>query len=45
MLKIFGKFGRDTMSAKFSDISHQLPASFLDVSAASREHWWMNGND
>jgi hypothetical protein len=30
------------MSAKLKDISCQLPASLLDVSAAMREHWWMN---
>jgi hypothetical protein len=29
------------MSIKFKDISHQLPASLLDVSGATREHWWV----
>jgi hypothetical protein len=29
-------------SAKFKDISHQHLASRLDVSGATREHWWMN---
>jgi hypothetical protein len=33
---------RDAMSAKFKAISQQLPASLLDVSGATREHWWMN---
>jgi hypothetical protein len=31
-----------SMAAKFNDISCQLPASLLDVSGATREHWWMN---
>jgi hypothetical protein len=33
---------RDTTSAKFKDISGQLPASLLDNSAEIRELWWMN---
>jgi hypothetical protein len=35
-------YDRDTLSAKFMDICCQFPASILDVSAATREHWWMN---
>jgi hypothetical protein len=42
MLKIPAEYGRDTMSAKFKDISRQLSDSLPDVSAAAREHWWMN---
>jgi hypothetical protein len=30
------------MSAKFKDISHQLSATLLDVSGATRERWSMN---
>jgi hypothetical protein len=37
MLKIFGEYIRDTTLAKFKDISRQLPASLLHVSAAIRE--------
>jgi hypothetical protein len=39
MLKVSVKYDRD-MSAKFTDISHQIPASLLGVSAATREVWW-----
>jgi len=42
MLNIPAKYDRDTSSAKFNDISRQLPASLLGVSAATRELWWMN---
>jgi hypothetical protein len=42
MLKITEEYERDTSSAKFKDISSQLPASLLDVSVATRELWWMN---
>jgi hypothetical protein len=35
------KYDRDT-SAKFKDISLQLSASLLYVSAVTREHWWMH---
>jgi hypothetical protein len=27
---------------QLNDISRQLPASLLDVSGATREHWWIN---
>jgi hypothetical protein len=37
MLKIPAECDRDTASAKFKDIS-KLPASLLDISAATREH-------
>jgi hypothetical protein len=30
------------MSAKFKEISCHLLASLLDVSGATKEHWWMN---
>jgi hypothetical protein len=40
VLKIPAEYDRDTSAAKFKDIS--LPASLLDVSAATRELWWMN---
>jgi hypothetical protein len=39
MLKIPAAFERDTSSAKFKEISRQLPASLLDESAASRKDW------
>jgi hypothetical protein len=29
-------------SAEYKYISHKLPASLVDVSAAIRQHWWMN---
>jgi hypothetical protein len=35
-------WNRDTSSAKFKDISHQLTASLLGVSSATSELWWMN---
>jgi hypothetical protein len=41
MLKNLAWYDRDT-SAKFKIISLQLPASLQDVSAATREHWWMS---
>jgi hypothetical protein len=34
--------GTGGISSKFKDISLQLPASLLDVSAATRELWWTN---
>jgi hypothetical protein len=42
MLKNLASYDRDATSAKFKDISHQLPASLLDVLGATRERWWMN---
>jgi hypothetical protein len=33
MLKIPAEYGRDTASAKFKDISRQLPVSLLDIPA------------
>jgi hypothetical protein len=42
MLKISAECDRDTASVKFKDISHELPALLLGVSAATRELWWMN---
>jgi hypothetical protein len=42
MLNTFADYERDTTSAKLIEISRQLPVSLLDVSAASREPWWMN---
>jgi hypothetical protein len=41
-VKIPAEYDRDTTSAKFTDILHQLQALLLDVSAATGEHWWMN---
>jgi hypothetical protein len=41
MLKIPAEYDRDTSLTKFKDISHQLPASPLGVSAATRDLWWM----
>jgi len=32
----------DTTSAKFKVIAHKHTASLLNVSAATRELWWMN---
>jgi hypothetical protein len=31
-----------TTSRKFKDISLQLPASLLGISAVTTELWWMN---
>jgi hypothetical protein len=42
MLKNPVEYDRDTSSAKFKDISCQLPALLLDISAATRELWSMN---
>jgi hypothetical protein len=42
MLNIPMEYDSDTSSDKFKDISHQLSASLLDVSAVTRELWWMN---
>jgi hypothetical protein len=42
MLKIPEEYDRDTMSAKFMDISRQIPAPLLGVSAANRELWRMS---
>jgi hypothetical protein len=42
MLKILAEYDRDITSAKFKDISRKLPASLPDISAATRELWWMN---
>jgi hypothetical protein len=41
VLKIPAKCDRDTTSAKFKDIFCKYPSSLLDVSAATREYWWM----
>jgi hypothetical protein len=41
MLKIPAEYERDTTLAKFKDISRQLPASLLYISAAIKELWWM----
>jgi hypothetical protein len=41
MLKIPAKYERETSSAEL-DISLQIPASLLDVFAATNELWWMN---
>jgi hypothetical protein len=38
MLKTPAEYDRDTSFDKFKDISCLLPASLLDVSAATREH-------
>jgi hypothetical protein len=42
MLKNPAEYDRDTSWSKFKDVSRQLYASLLDVSAATREFWWMN---
>jgi hypothetical protein len=42
MLKIIPEHNRDTTWAKSKDISRQLLASLLGISAATREVWWMN---
>jgi hypothetical protein len=42
MLKIPAEYNRDATSARFKEISRQLPASLLDVYAATREHWWLD---
>jgi hypothetical protein len=42
MLKIPVEFDRTTSSAKFKNISLQIPASLPGVSAVTREIWWMN---
>jgi hypothetical protein len=42
MLKIPAEYERDTLSAKFKDISRQLPALLLGFSTEIRELWWMN---
>jgi hypothetical protein len=42
MLKTPAEYDRDTSSVKFADISHQFAATLLDVSAATRELWWIN---
>jgi hypothetical protein len=42
MLENIAYYGRDTTAAKFKDISCQLPALLLNISATTREHWWMN---
>jgi hypothetical protein len=42
MLKIPAKYERETSSAELKDISRQIPASLLDVFAATCELWWMN---
>jgi hypothetical protein len=36
MLKVLAEYYRDTLLATFKDISRQLPASLLGVSAATR---------
>jgi hypothetical protein len=41
MLKNPAEYDRDTSSAKFKEISRQLPASLLDVSVTTTELWWM----
>jgi hypothetical protein len=40
--KIPAEYNSDNTSAKFKDISGQLPVSLLDISATAREQWWMN---
>jgi hypothetical protein len=42
MLKIPAEYDKDTVLAKFEEISCQLPVLLLDVSAATGEHWWMS---
>jgi hypothetical protein len=42
MVKNPAEYDRDTTSTKFKDIYRQLPASPLDVSAATTESLWMN---
>jgi hypothetical protein len=42
MLNIPAEYERDTASAKFKDISRQLPVLLLGVSAVTRELWWIN---
>jgi hypothetical protein len=42
MLKIPAEYDRDNSLAKFKDISCQLHASLLSVSAVIRELWLMN---
>jgi hypothetical protein len=42
MLKTPVEYDRSTTSAKFKEISLQLLASLLGVSAATREVWWIN---
>jgi hypothetical protein len=37
MLKIPEEYDRDSSSAKFKDISHEIPAMLLGVSAATKE--------
>jgi hypothetical protein len=40
MLKVPSEYDRNTFS-KFKDVSCQLPALLLDVSAETRELWWI----
>jgi hypothetical protein len=42
MLKIPLEYDRDTTSAKFKEISCELPDLLLNDSAATTEHCWMN---
>jgi hypothetical protein len=42
MLKIPAEHNRDISSAKFKDISRELPVSLLGVSATTRELWWIH---
>jgi hypothetical protein len=42
MLKILAEYDKDYTSVKFTDISRQLPASLLGVSAATTELWCIN---
>jgi hypothetical protein len=41
-VKNLAQYERDTASAKFKDVSRQIPASLLDVCAVTRECWWMH---